>query len=111
MGRRRGGGHREPMLHADAQRVLAEGDDPPRVKHTMLMALRGGRPGKQVCLACGKTARHCQCWVPQELLQVASASTATPAVYWRCEAHYGGLTAAEIVTLLPQQKHSRKGAR
>ena len=24
MGRQRGGGHREPMLHADAQRVLAE---------------------------------------------------------------------------------------
>jgi hypothetical protein len=28
MGRQRGGGHREPMLHADAQRVLAEGDYP-----------------------------------------------------------------------------------
>jgi hypothetical protein len=38
MGRQRGGGHREPMLHADAQRVLAEGDYPPRVKHTILMA-------------------------------------------------------------------------
>ena len=35
MGRQRGGGHREPMLHADAQRVLAEGDYPPRVKHTI----------------------------------------------------------------------------
>ena len=111
MGRQRGGGHREPMLHADAQRVLAAGDYPPRVKHTILMALRGGRPGKQVCLACSKTARHCQFWVPPELLQVASASTAKPVVYWLCDAHYGALADAEIVTLLTQQKHSRKGAR
>ena len=84
MGRQRGGGHREPMLHADAQRLLAAGGYPPRGKHTILMALRGGRPGKQVCLACGKTARRCQFWVPPELLQVASASTAKPAVYWWC---------------------------
>jgi len=109
MGRRRGGGPREPILHADAQRLLAEADYPPRVKHTILLALRGGRPGKQVCLACGKTARHCQFWVPQELLHVASASTAKPVVYWLCEAHHGGLTEAEIVALLTQQKPHRKG--
>ena len=109
MGRRRGGEYREPILHADAQRLLAEGDYPPRVKHAILMALRGGRPGKQVCLACGKAARHCQFWVPQELLHVASASTAKPVVYWLCDAHHGVLAEAEIVTLLTQQKHHRKG--
>ena len=108
MGHRRGGGSREPILHADAQRLLAEGEYPPRVKHTIVLALRGGRPGKQVCLVCGKTARHCQCWVPPELLHVASASTAKPVVSWLCEVHHEGLTEAEIVTLLTQQQR-RKG--
>jgi hypothetical protein len=48
------------MLHADAARLLAEADYPPSVKQTILLALRGGRPGKQTCLACGKAAQHCQ---------------------------------------------------
>ena len=108
MGRRRGGGPREPLLHADAQRLLAAGEYPPRVQHTIVLALRGGRPGKQVCLVCGKIARHCQCWVPQELLHVVSASTAKPVVSWLCEVHYEGLTEAEIVILLTQQQR-RKG--
>ena len=50
MGRRRGGSPREPILHADAQRLLAEGEYPPQVKHTIVLPLRGGRPGKQVGL-------------------------------------------------------------
>jgi len=56
MGRHRSGRQREPMLHADAVRLLAEADYPPSVKQTILLALRGGRPGKQSCLACGKAA-------------------------------------------------------
>jgi hypothetical protein len=75
MGRRRGGGSREPLLHADAQRLLAAGAYPPRVQHPIVLARRGGRPGQQVCRVCGTTARHGQCWVPPELLHVASAST------------------------------------
>ena len=47
MGRHRGGRQREPLLHADAARLLAEADYPPSVKQTILLALRGGRPGKQ----------------------------------------------------------------
>ena len=54
MGRHRSGRPREAMLHADAARLLAEADYPPSVKQTILLALRGGRPGKQICLACGK---------------------------------------------------------
>jgi hypothetical protein len=107
MGRRRGGGSREPILHADAQRLLAEGEDPPRVKHTIVLALRGGRSGQQVRRVCGTTARHCQCWVPPALLPVASASTAKPVVSWWCEVHHEGRTEAAIVTLLTQQR--RKG--
>ena len=42
------------MLHADAARLLAEADYPPSVKQTILLALRGGRPGKQTCLACAR---------------------------------------------------------
>ena len=108
MGRRRGGGPREPLLHADAQRLLAAGEYPPRVQHTIVLALRGGRPGQQVCLVCGKSARHGQCWVPQALLPVVSASTAKPVVSWLCEVHYEVLTEAEIVILLTQQQR-RKG--
>ena len=52
MGRHRSGRQREAMLHADAARLLAEADYPPSVKQTILLALRGGRPGKQTCLAC-----------------------------------------------------------
>jgi len=108
MGRRRGRGPREPLLHADAQRLLAAGEYPPRVQHTIVLALRGGRPGQQVCLVCGKSARHGQCWVPQALLHVVSASTAKPVVSWWCEVHHEGRTEAEIVTRLTQQQR-RKG--
>jgi len=80
----------------------------PRVKHTIVLALRGGRPGQQVCLVCGTTARHCQCWVPPALLPVASASTAKPVVSWWCEVHHEGRTEAAIVTRLTQQQR-RKG--
>src|SRR5262245_26869578 len=82
MGRARRGGPPALVLHADAARALAEADYPARVKQTILMALRGGRPGKQVCLAWGKVAQHCQFWVPQELTQVTPDPTAKPAVYW-----------------------------
>ena len=98
MGRQRGGGHREPMLHADAQRVLAE-DYPPRVKHTILMALRGGRPGNRSASPVARprgTANSGSLRTPAR----RSASTAKPVVYWLCDAHYGALADAEIVTLL-----------
>ena len=108
MGRRRGGGSREPLLHADAQRLLAAGAYPPRVKHAIVLARRGGRPGQQVCRVCGTTARHGQCWGPPELLHVASASTAKPVVSWLCEVHHEGRTAAAIVPRLTQQQR-RKG--
>jgi hypothetical protein len=65
----RRGGRFEAELHAEAQRLLAEADDPARVKQTILMALRGGRPVQQKCLICGKVAQHCQLWVPMELTQ------------------------------------------
>jgi hypothetical protein len=67
MSRHRRGRPREAMLHADAARLLAEADYPPAVTQTMLLALRGGRPGTQTCLACGKTAQHCQLWLPPAL--------------------------------------------
>ena len=54
MGRHRSGRPREAMLHADAARLLAAADYPPSVKQTILLALRGGRPGKQTCLACSR---------------------------------------------------------
>ena len=78
------------------------------LSRSVSLVLRGGRPGTQVCLVCGKTARHGQCWVPPTLLPVASASTAKPVVSWLCEVHYEGLTEAEIVILLTQQQR-RKG--
>jgi hypothetical protein len=39
MAGRRRGGRFEAELHAEAQRLLAEADDPTRVKQTILMAL------------------------------------------------------------------------
>ena len=87
-------------LHADAQRLLAEADYPPQVKQVILMTLRGGRPGKQVCLACGKAAQHCQLWVPPTLTQAIPDLTAKVAVYWLCDAHHGQLADAEIVAML-----------
>jgi hypothetical protein len=100
MGRHRGGRPREPVLHADAVRLLAAADYPPAVKHTILLALRGGRRGKQLCLSCGKAAQHCQFWLPPAVLQVVPDTRAKPAVYWLCAAHYGQLSEAEIVALL-----------
>ena len=111
MGRHRGGRHWEPVLHADAVRLLAEADYPPRVKQTILMALRGGRPGKRACLSCGKAAQHCQFWLPPGLLQAVPDVTEKPSVYWLCEAHYGQLSEAAIVALLVRRGRGRKGVR
>ena len=111
MGRHRGGRPREPVLHADAVRLLAAADDPPAVKHTILLALRGGRRGKQVCLSCGKAAQHCQFWLPPEVLQVVPDARAKPAVYWLCTAHYGQLSEAEIVALLRRRDLEGSDAR
>lgn len=107
MGRHRSGRQREPMLHADAVRLLAEADYPPSVKQTILLALRGGRPGKQTCLVCGKSAQHCQFWLPPALLQAVPDEGAKPAVYWLCPTHHGQLTDTEIVALL--RRRSRGG--
>jgi hypothetical protein len=111
MGRHRGDGQREPMLHADAQRLLAEADYSPRVKQTILLALRGGRPGKQVCLACGKAAQHCQFWVPPALVQVVPDPTARPVVYWLCDAHHGQVSEADIVARLTRPPGRHQGKR
>jgi hypothetical protein len=100
MGRHRSGRQREPMLHADAVRLLAETDYPPSVKQTILLALRGGRPGKQSCLAYGKAAQHCQFWLSPALLQAVPDTREKPTVYWLCTTHHGQLTDAEIVALL-----------
>ena len=111
MGRHRGGKQREPMLHADAARLLAEADYPPSVKQTILLALRGGRPGKQTCLACGKAAQHCQFWLPPALLQAVPDTREKPAVYWLCPTHHGQLAAAEIVALLRRRSQGGAAAR
>ena len=111
MGRHRGGRQREPLLHADAARLLAEADYPPSVKQTILLALRGGRPGKQICLACGKAAQHCQFWLPPALLQAVPDPRAKPAVYWLCPTHHGQLAAAEIVALLVRRSRGGTEAR
>jgi hypothetical protein len=100
MARRRRGGRFAAELHADAQRLLAEVDYPPRVKQPILMALRGGRPGKQQCLVCGRAAQHCQLWVPPELIQAGPNLTAKPSVYWLCDAHHGQVADTEVVALL-----------
>jgi hypothetical protein len=96
---RRRGGRFEAELHADAQRLLAEADYPASGKQMILMALRGGRRGKQRCLVCGKAAQRCQFFVPPELTQLVPAPTTKPSVYWLCEAHYGQRSEAEIVAL------------
>ena len=107
MGRHRSGRQRDPVLHADAARLLAEADYPLSVKQTILLALRGGRPGKQTCLACSKAAQHCQFWLPPALLQAVPDPQEHPAVYWLCPTHYGQLTDTEIVALL--RRRSRGG--
>ena len=111
MGRHRSGRQREPMLHADAARLLAEADDPPSVKQTILLALRGGQPGKQTCLACGKAAQHCQFWLPPALLQPVPDTREKPAVYWLCTTHHGQLADAEIVALLSRRGWGSTAAR
>jgi hypothetical protein len=111
MGRHRSGRRWEPVLHADAIRLLAEAEYPPRVKQTILLALRGGCPGKQTCLACGKAAQHCQFWLPPGLLQAVPDMTESPAVYWLCDAHYGHLSADAIVALLVRRGRGRQGKR
>jgi hypothetical protein len=111
MGRHRGGRQREPLLHADAVRLLAEADYPPSVTQTILLALRGGRPGKQTCLACGKAAQHCQFWLPPALLQAVPDPRAKPAVYWLCPTHHGQLADAEIVALLVRRSRGGTEAR
>jgi hypothetical protein len=109
MARRRRGGRYEVALHADAQRLLAEADYPSQVKQTILMALRGGRPGKQQCLVCGKAAQHCQLWGPPELTQAVPNLRAKPSVYWRCDAHHGQVTDTEVVARL--QARERRAQR
>ena len=58
MARRRRGGRCEAELHTDAQRLPAEADYPARVKQAILLALRGGCPGKQQGLICRKAAQQ-----------------------------------------------------
>jgi hypothetical protein len=107
MARRRRGGRYEAELHADAQRLLAETDYPPSVKQMILMALRGGRPGKQQCLLCRKAAQHCQLWVPPALMQAMPDLTAKPSVYWLCDTHHGQVSDEDIVKHLAQRGHGR----
>jgi hypothetical protein len=109
-GRRRGGRH-QTELHADALRLLADADYPARVKQTILMALRGGRPGKQQCLVCGKAGQHCQFWVPPALTQVVPDLTAKPSIYWLCATHHNQVSHEDIVALLTKQGGGRKGTR
>ena len=111
MARRRRGGSREAVLHADAQRLLAEADYPPSVKQTILMALRGGRLGKQHCLICGKAAQHCQLFVPPGLRQAVPDLTAKPLVYWLRDTHHGQVSNEDSAALLTQQGQGRQGAR
>jgi hypothetical protein len=108
---RRRGGHHEAALHADALRLLAEAEYPAPVKQVILMALRGGKPGKHVCLVCKKAAQHCQFWVPPALTQAVPDPTAKPTVYWLCDAHYGQVSDAESVAFITKQLRSRKGKR
>ena len=84
---------------------------PAPVKQVILMALRGGKPGKQVCVVCQKAAQHCQLWVPPALTQAVPDLTAKPTVYWLCDAHHGQVSDAEIVAFLTKQHRSRKGKR
>ena len=111
MAGRRRGGRFEAELHAEAQRLLAEADYPTRVKQTILMALRGGRPVQQKCLICGKVAQHCQIWVPMELTQAVPDLTAKPSIDWRCDRHHGQGANADIVARLAQQGRGGMGAR
>lgn len=104
-------GARAAELHTDAQRLLAEKDYPPRVKQTILMALRGGRPGKQQCLVCGQAAQHCQLFVPPALTQAVPDLRAKPSVYWLCGTHHGQVSHDDIVALLARQGHGRQGPR
>ena len=105
------GEQRDVELHADARRLLAEVDYPPRVKQTILLALRGGKPGKQQCLVCGKAAQRCQLWVPPALVQVVPDLTAKPAVYWLCPQHHGQVSNDEGAALLTRQARDRRGDR
>src|SRR5712691_1859120 len=75
---RRRGGHHAAELHVDAMRLLAETDYPSPVKQVILMALRGGKPGKQVCVVCQKAAQHCQLWVPPALTQACPTRPPSP---------------------------------
>ena len=111
MARRRRGGAHIAELHADAQRLLAEADYPARVKQVILMALRGGRPGKQQCLVCRKAAQQCQLFVPPGLTQAVPDLTAKPAVYWLCDMHHGQVSNDAIAALLAQQSRGRQGVR
>jgi hypothetical protein len=111
MARRCRGGRCEAELHADAQRLLAKADDPARVKQAILLALRGGRPGKQQGLICRKAAQHGQSWVPTELTQAVPDLAAKPSVYWFCDRHHGQVSNDDIVARLAQQPRGGTGAR
>jgi hypothetical protein len=111
MAGRRRGERFEAELHAEAQRLLAEADNPARVKQTILMALRGGRPVQQKCLLCGKVAQHCQIWVPMEPTQAVPGLTAKPSIDWRCDRPHGQGANADIVARLAQQGRGGMGAR
>ena len=90
---------------------MAEADYPARVKQVILMALRGGRPGKQQCLVCRKAAQQCQLFVPPGLTQAVPDLTAKPAVYWLCDMHHGQVSNDAIAALLVQQGRGRQGVR
>jgi hypothetical protein len=111
MARRCRGGRFEAELHTDAQRLLAKADYPASVKQAILLALRGGRPGKQQGLICRKAAQHGQSWVPTALTQAVPDRTAKPSVYWLCDRHHGQVSNDDIVARLAQQRRGGTGAR
>ena len=111
MARRRRMGRCEAELHTDAQRLLAEADDPARVKQAILMALRGGHPGKQQGWICRKAAQHCQIWVPTEVTQAVPDLTAKPSVYGLGDTHQGQVSNDEMVARLAPQRRGGTGAR
>jgi hypothetical protein len=99
------------LTKRDAQRLLAEADDPASVKQAILMALCGGHPGTQQGLIGRKAAQHCQIWVPTELTPAVPDLTAKPSVYWLCDTHQGQVSNDDIVARLAQQRRGGTGAR
>jgi hypothetical protein len=110
MARGRRGGRFEAEFPTDAQRLLANADCPASVKQAMLMARRGGRPGKQQGLIGRKAAQHGQSWVPTTLTQAVPNLTAKPSVYGLCDRPHGQVSNDDMVARLAQQRRGGTGA-